>query len=147
MRARPPDILLTNYSMLEYLLLRPDDSPLFDDGRGATWRFCVLDEAHQYRGTKGMEMAMLLRRLKQRLHDGGLGKQLQYVATSASLGGGDDNRVGLAEFAQELFGTTFSQDDVILEKVAKTPAAGSVQIQAEEYSTLSRAIDSDAATR
>ncbi len=145
MRARPPDILLTNYSMLEYLLLRPDDSPLFDDGRGASWRFCVLDEAHQYRGTKGMEMAMLLRRLKQRLHDGGLVEQIHYVATSASLGGGDDNRVGLAEFAQELFGTTFSQDDVILEKVAETPAAGSVRIQAEEYSTLSRAIDSDPA--
>jgi len=143
MRARPPDILLTNYSMLEYLLLRPDDSPLFDDGRGATWRFCVLDEAHQYRGTKGMEMAMLLRRLKQRLHDGGLGKDLQCVATSASLGGGEDNRAGLAEFAQELFGTTFSEDDVILEKVANVPTTGSVQIQAEEYSTLSKAIASD----
>jgi hypothetical protein len=145
MRARPPDILLTNYSMLEYLLLRPDDSPLFDDGRGATWRFCVLDEAHQYRGTKGMEMAMLLRRLKQRLHDGGLSRDLQCVATSASLGGGEDSRTGLAQFAQELFGTTFSEDDVILEKVAEVPPGGSVQMRAVEYSMLSRAIDSDPA--
>ena len=70
MRQAPPDILLTNYSMLEYLLLRPDDSPLFDDCRGATWRFLILDEAHQYGGTKGLEMAMLVRRLKQRLRDG-----------------------------------------------------------------------------
>jgi hypothetical protein len=145
MRARPPDILLTNYSMLEYLLLRPDDSPLFDDGRGATWRFCVLDEAHQYRGTKGMEMAMLLRRLKQRLHDGGLGRDLQYVATSASLGGGEDSRVGLTQFAQELFGATFTEDDVILEKLAEVSPGGSLQIQAEEYSELSRAIDSSPA--
>lgn len=51
MREHPPDILLTNYSMLEYLLLRPKDSLLFDNGRGSSWRFCVLDEAHQYRGT------------------------------------------------------------------------------------------------
>jgi hypothetical protein len=146
MRARPPDVLLTNYSMLEYLLLRPDDSPLFDDGRGSTWHFCVLDEAHQYRGTKGMEMAMLLRRLKQRLHDGGLGRDLQCVATSASLGGGEGSRIGLAQFAQELFGATFSEDDVVLEKVAEDPpAGGSSRTSAEEHSTLSRAIDSDPA--
>lgn len=145
MRAQPPDILLTNYSMLEYLLLRPDDSPLFDDGRGATWKFCVLDEAHQYRGTKGMEMAMLLRRLKQRLHDGGLGRDLLCVATSASLGGGEDSRVGLKDFAQELFGAPFSADDVILEEVAEIPTGGSVRIRAEEYGTVSRAIDSDPA--
>ncbi len=142
MRARPPDILLTNYSMLEYLLLRPRDSQLFDDGRGATWSFCVLDEAHQYRGTKGMEMAMLLRRLKQRLHDGGLRKDLQCVATSASLGGGEDKGIGLAQFAQDLFGATFSGDDVILEKVAEVSTGGSVRIGAEEYRTVSMAIDS-----
>lgn len=142
MRARPPDILLTNYSMLEYLLLRPRDSQLFDDGRGATWRFCVLDEAHQYRGTKGMEMAMLLRRLKQRLHDGGLRRDLQWVATSASLGGGEDKGIGLAQFAHELFGATFSKDDVILETVAEVSTGGSVHIGAEEYTTLSMAIDS-----
>ena len=66
MRRAPPHILLTNYSMLEYLLIRPNDSPLFDGDRGARWRTIVLDEAHQYRGAKGMEMGMLIRRLKQR---------------------------------------------------------------------------------
>ena len=71
MRRTPPHILLTNYSMLEYLLIRPNDSPLFDEGRAARWKFIVLDEAHQYRGAKGMEMGMLIRRLKQRLRDGG----------------------------------------------------------------------------
>jgi len=50
MRRTPPHILLTNYSMLEYLLLRPSDSPLFDDGQATWWTFLVLDEAHQYRG-------------------------------------------------------------------------------------------------
>jgi len=67
MRLTQPHILLTNYSMLEYLLLRPDDSPLFDNGCARWWTFLVLDEAHQYRGSRGIEMAMLLRRLKQRL--------------------------------------------------------------------------------
>src|SRR4030042_3010245 len=53
MRAIPPHILLTNYSMLEYLLLRPKDSKLFDNGRAQWWTFLVLDEAHQYRGSRG----------------------------------------------------------------------------------------------
>ena len=70
MRNNPPHILLTNYSMLEYLLIRPEDSRLFDDNRGKSWKFIVLDEAHQYRGVRGMEMGMLIRRLKQRVRDG-----------------------------------------------------------------------------
>jgi len=71
MRNSPPHILLTNYSMLEYLLLRPKDSLLFDHGRAKWWTFLVLDEAHQYRGSRGTEMGMLLRRFKQRLREGG----------------------------------------------------------------------------
>lgn len=121
MRERPPDILLTNYSMLEYLLLRPDDSPLFDEGRGATWRFVILDEAHQYRGAKGTEIAVLIRRLKQRLRDGGLRGQLQCIATSASLGGGDPDREPLAEFATQLFDEPFSPDDIVLEETEPEP--------------------------
>ena len=90
MRQGPPHILLTNYSMLEYLLIRPDDSPLFDCGRGARWQFIVLDEAHQYRGAKGMEMGMLIRRLKQRLRDGGRQDPLRCIATSATISSGPD---------------------------------------------------------
>jgi len=71
MRNTPPHVLLTNYSMLEYLLIRPSDSPLFDNGAARSWKFLVLDEAHQYRGSRGIEMAMLLRRLKRRLREGG----------------------------------------------------------------------------
>ena len=94
MRDSPPHILLTNYSMLEYLLIRPDDSPLFDEGRGFRWRFLVLDEAHQYRGAKGMEMAMLIRRLKQRIREGGRGsdKPFRCIATSATLSTGEGER-------------------------------------------------------
>ncbi|HOE31548.1 MAG: DEAD/DEAH box helicase [Opitutaceae bacterium] len=117
MREHPPDILLTNYSMLEYLLLRPKETPLFDDGRGATWRFLVLDEAHQYKGAKGMEIAMLLRRLKQRLREGGQKAGLQCIATSASLGGGANDRKALADFATELFGEPFEEEDILTGEV------------------------------
>jgi ATP-dependent helicase YprA (DUF1998 family) len=117
MRENPPDILLTNYSMLEYLLLRPKETPLFDDGRGATWRFLVLDEAHQYKGAKGMEIAMLLRRLKQRLREGGQAAGFQCIATSASLGGGSDDRKALADFATELFGEPFKDEDILTGEV------------------------------
>ena len=88
MRSNPPHILLTNYSMLEYLLIRPDDSSLFDGDRGKRWQFIVLDEAHQYRGAKGMEMGMLIRRLKQRLRDGGRKDPFRCIATSATISSG-----------------------------------------------------------
>ncbi len=109
MRQSPPHILLTNYSMLEYLLIRPDDSPLFDGGRGAYWKYLILDEAHQYRGAKGMEMGMLIRRLKQRLRDGGRQGPFRCIATSATISSGKDkkDKQMVAEFAKELFGEPF----------------------------------------
>lgn len=116
MRRSPPHILLTNYSMLEYLLIRPDDSPLFDAGRGKHWQFVVLDEAHQYRGAKGMEMGMLIRRLKQRLRDGGRRGSFRCVATSATItsGQGGEDKRAVAEFAKELFGEPFSMPSIVL---------------------------------
>ena len=115
MRVTPPHILLTNYSMLEYLLMRPEDSPLFDDGRARYWQFLVLDEAHQYRGARGMEMGMLLRRLKQRLRQGGREGEIRCIATSATMssGEGSEERNAVAEFAQALFGESFSASGVI----------------------------------
>ena len=115
MRQTPPHVLLTNYSMLEYLLIRPDDSPLFDGGRGAHWQFIVLDEAHQYRGTRGMEMGMLIRRLKQRLRDGGRRGPFRCIATSATItsGQGDEDRQAVAGFAAELFGEPFSAPTIV----------------------------------
>ena len=126
MRQSPPHILLTNYSMLEYLLIRPDDSPLFDDGRGVHWQFIVLDEAHQYRGAKGMEMGMLIRRLKQRLRDGGRQGPFRCIATSATITSsqGDEDRRGVAEFASELFGEPFSTPSIVFGESLPTAADG-----------------------
>lgn len=101
--------------MLEYLLIRPYDSPLFDDGRSAHWQFIVLDEAHQYRGARGMEMGMLIRRLKQRLRSGGRRDPFQCIATSATITSSKDDKYKsvVAEFAKELFGEPFSPSDII----------------------------------
>ena len=115
MRNNPPHILLTNYSMLEYLLIRPQDSRLFDGDRGIHWKFIVLDEAHQYRGARGMEMGMLVRRLKQRLRDGGRQGPFRCIATSATIASGEDDedKRAVATFAQELFGEPFATPGII----------------------------------
>ena len=63
MREKPPNILITNYAMLEYLLLRPKDTPFFDGEFAKFWKFLVLDEAHVYSGATGIEIALLIRRL------------------------------------------------------------------------------------
>ena len=122
MRDTPPHILLTNYSMLEYLLIRPDDSPLFDGDRGTRWQFIVLDEAHQYRGAKGMEMGMLIRRLKQRLRDGGRKDPFRCIATSATIssGEGEEDKRAVADFAGELFGEPFLVPGIIFGKSEQT---------------------------
>jgi ATP-dependent helicase YprA (DUF1998 family) len=86
LRAAPPHLLLTNYAMLEYLLLRPLDNEFFDGATARFWRFIVLDEAHVYDGASGIEIAMLLRRLKDRVLRSQPGR-LCCLATSATLAG------------------------------------------------------------
>lgn len=137
MRESPPDILLTNYSMLEYLLLRPDDSPLFDMGRALHWKYLVLDEAHQYRGAKGIEMALLLRRLKHRLRRGGRKDPFVCVATSATLVGSSNESTAVAEFASKLFGEEFSEQGVILASHVKLSEPWSIQLAQSDYSKIS----------
>lgn len=112
MRNNPPHILLTNYAMLEYLLLRPEDHVFFDGAHAGNWWFLVLDEAHSYSGAKGIEIAMLLRRLKDRVVKS-VPHKLLCIATSATLGGGQADYPKLADFAKQLFGEEFSENDVI----------------------------------
>ena len=109
MHETPPHLLLTNYAMLEYLLLRPAASPLFS---GGTWRFIVLDEAHTYDGARGIEVGMLLRRLKDRVAHSVPGL-LRCIATSATLGDEQGDPASVVDFASELFGERFAPDDLI----------------------------------
>lgn len=75
--------------MLEYLMVRPGDSSLFAPHNTQKWHFVVLNEAHTYRGSTGIEVAMLLRRLQARLKK----EKMQYILTSATLGAEDDNEL------------------------------------------------------
>lgn len=123
-----PQILITNYAMLEYLLLRPEDSPLFRQGK---WRFVVLDEAHSYAGAKGIEIGLLMRRLKLRLgHKSG---QMRCIATSATLT--DDDAEDACRFAEALFGEEFTLDDIIFGELnhAYIPPAKPRQPPVESY--------------
>jgi len=106
MRESPPHILITNYAMLEYLLLRPKDSPFFDGEYAKKWKFLVLDEAHIYTGATGIEMAMLIRRLKDRVCNNTEG-DLQCIATSATLVREEEDFEKVANFATRLFGEKF----------------------------------------
>ncbi|GAA3571360.1 DEAD/DEAH box helicase [Microlunatus spumicola] len=103
-RDTPPHLLITNYAMLEYLLLRPQDSislfPTDDDGN---WRFIVVDEAHVYDGAQGAEISMLLRRLRDRVAPD---RKLQCIATSATVGA-EGSPSAVTKFAQDLFGQPF----------------------------------------
>jgi len=141
MRKTPPHILLTNYSMLEYLLLRPEDSELFDNGRASWWTFLVLDEAHQYRGSKGIEMGMLIRRLKQRLKEGGQAGEFRCIATSATIAGGKEDQTSVANFASQLFGERFHEEDVIFGETESLANAGSRSFATNHYQILSKTLE------
>ncbi len=113
MHNKCPDLLVTNYSMLEYMLLRPVEAPIFD--QTSEWlksdknnKFTViLDEAHMYRGAAGAEVGLLLRRLQSRL---GIDRsRIKYILTSASLGSGADAQRKVIEFAGELTGLSKQQ--------------------------------------
>ena len=67
LREHPPDILLTNYKMLDFLLIRPQDHRLWRHNEPATLRYLVVDELHTFDGAQGTDLACLIRRLRARL--------------------------------------------------------------------------------
>ena len=101
-RDDPADIMVTNFVMLERLLLNPETSNLFDPQ--CPWRFIVLDEAHSYNGSLGTDLAWLMRRLYARI---GSPANLRFIATSATLSAEND-RIAIIDdirvnFASKLF--------------------------------------------
>ncbi len=107
-RGAPPHILLTNFAMLEYLLLRPRDSEIFAQNR---LRFIVLDEAHTYSGAQGIEIALLMRRVTEYLLEGN--RRVQFVLTSATLGDDGDAAANVARFGNEITGLPFERRNVL----------------------------------
>lgn len=112
LRAMPPDILLTNYKMLDYLLIRPIDFPLWQDNNPETLKYLVVDEIHTFDGAQGTDLACLLRRLKARLKSPK--HHVCCVGTSATLGA-DEDADALRAYAEEIFDEPFDEDSVISE--------------------------------
>ncbi len=115
--AHPPDILLTNYVMLELILTRPIELPLIKAAQGL--RFLVLDELHTYRGRQGADVALLVRRVRDRMDS----PYMQTVGTSATLAGVgsfDAQRKEVSVVATRLFGAEVRPEHVIGETLRRT---------------------------
>ncbi|MFZ6720227.1 DEAD/DEAH box helicase [Undibacterium sp. Ji49W] len=114
----PPDILLTNFMMLELILTRFDevDRRVVNHCQGL--EFLILDELHTYRGRQGADVALLVRRLRERLQ----AEELVCIGTSATMSStgslADRNRT-VAEVASKLFGVSLSEQDVIGETLER----------------------------
>ena len=86
MRENPAPILVTNGTMLEYMLVRQADAPIIEQSKGKL-RWIVLDEAHTYMGSQAAELALQLRRVMQAFEVDA--KNVRFIATSATIAGGD----------------------------------------------------------
>lgn len=114
----PPDILLTNYVMLELLMTRPKERRLISQAKGL--RFLVLDELHTYRGRQGADVAMLVRRVRERVEDT---QPLICIGTSATLateGTWEQQKQTIAAVGSQLFGVPHEQIDVIGETLTRS---------------------------
>ena len=112
LRKSPPDILLTNYKMLDFLLMRPKDQELWQHNAADTLKYLVVDELHTFDGAQGSDLAMLIRRLKARLNV--KTEDLVCVGTSATLGS-DSQRDELAHYAANIFDTSFDSRGIVAE--------------------------------
>lgn len=136
MKESPPHILITNYAMLEYLMIRPQDNVFFTEENSQKWKYIVLDESHVYNGSTGIEVSMLLRRLKAKLRN----DKIQYILTSATLGGEDDNE-SVAIFASNLCNSKFYSNDVIrADRIKPQIQKDTYTLPIEFYNTISRMI-------
>ena len=114
--TNPPDILLTNYVMLELILTRPFEFNLIKAAQNL--KFLVLDELHTYRGRQGADVAMLIRRTRDRL----TADELQCVGTSATIAGAgtfEEQRNEVAQVATKLFGDIVNPENVIGETLKR----------------------------
>ena len=116
--AEPPDILLTNFMMLELLMTRQEelDRQVMANCEGL--RFLVLDELHTYRGRQGADVALLVRRVRERLG----AKNLQCIGTSATMASetAEDKNKRVAEVASKIFAADIPETNVVVETLRRT---------------------------
>lgn len=111
LRAKPPAILVTNPTMLEYMLVRAQDASILEKSKGKL-KWIVLDEAHNYVGSQAAELALLLRRVVYAF--GSNPEDIRFVATSATIGSDDDSaKRQLQDFLARLAGVGANQVVVV----------------------------------
>jgi len=133
-QKNPPHILLTNYVMLELMLIRPEEHN-FVDRSTADLQFLVIDELHTYRGRQGADVGLLIRRLRERSGN----KNLQCIGTSATMVAGKttskkERQEGVAQFASKIFGVTIESDSIIeesLKRITPIPTIPSAEMLRE----------------
>ncbi len=138
-KERPPHILITNYAMLEYLLLRPADNVFFHGDNSNEWKFIVLDEAHTYTGATGIEVSMLLRRLKNTLVTR---ENIRFILTSATLGDEKDNKE-ICDFASRLCtGVIFDEKSIVRAfRFSKFNSSEAKEYRSDIYISINQLID------
>lgn len=142
-RENPPHLLFTNYSMLEYLLIRPNDYAVFEPARLNNWKYVVLDEAHSYYGSLGIELSLLLRRLT-----GLANTKPRFILTSATLGEQGKSEQEIVDFGRSLTSAEFEVRDIIFSK--RIPMDASVLshcVDGKDYLELKKVIDDNIAVK
>jgi len=124
LRQHPPHLLLTNYMMAELMLVRPEDQRFLDTAGGGL-RYLVFDELHTYRGRQGADVALLIRRLKERA----AAPEIIHIGTSATMVAEREvtpqgRRQAVADFASRLFGHPFDPADIIEETLSPFTQGG-----------------------
>lgn len=141
LRKSAPPILVTNSTMLEYMLVRQDDAPIIQQSQGKL-RWVVLDEAHTYLGSNAAEISLLLRRV---MHAFGVrSEQVRFVATSATIGNDERDKERLREYLSQLAGVPLKHVDVIsgqrvvppLEAVAQPDAVLPTLTEMEDWERI-----------
>ncbi len=135
MRKHPPQILLTNYMMLELLLTRIQERSI-RDAIFKHLRYLVFDELHTYRGRQGADVSMLIRRIRSQCQ-----QSICCIGTSATMVSMDESnshRIEVADTASKIFGKRFQEDQIVDETLA--PSLGSLLINLPSKSELNASI-------
>lgn len=137
MRTHTPDILVTNYSMLQYMLIRTTEEPIWEDTR--KWLhlnpdeklLVIIDEAHMYKGSAGGEVALLLRRLMHKLNIPS--NRVQFILTSASIPEDDTSTI---KFYRDMTGKTSASLEIVRGSVVQSDVNGDLDLNAKDLITI-----------
>ena len=141
MRDAPPQVLLTNYMMLELLLTRVQERPI-RDAIYENLRYLVFDELHTYRGRQGADVSMLIRRIQSQCK-----QSVCCIGTSAtmvSVGSAESQRWEVARVASTVFGRSFEPDQIVDETLAQSLDTETQPSKQELHAAITAGIDADA---